>query len=68
MAKKQINRLKVVLVEKGLTNKWLSENMGIHISTVSNWCTNERQPKLETLLDIANILDVDVRLLLNSSK
>ncbi|MGK7392610.1 MAG: helix-turn-helix transcriptional regulator [Candidatus Cyclobacteriaceae bacterium M2_1C_046] len=64
MHKKPINRLKVVLVEKGHTNKWLSEKMGVHISTVSSWCTNVRQPKLEKLLDLAEILNVDIRELL----
>ena len=45
-----INRLKLVLVEKKRTNKWLSEQLGINPSTVSKWCTNSSQPDLETLI------------------
>jgi putative transcriptional regulator len=68
MAKKTINRLKVVLVEQGRTNKWLAEKLGKNTATVSRWCTNEMQPSLETLVGIAEILDVDIRELLNSTK
>lgn len=66
--KKQINRIKVVLAEKDRTNKWLSEKVGKNRTTVSRWCTNEMQPSLETLLEIAEALDVDVRELLVSTK
>lgn len=62
--KPDINRLKVVLVEKKRTNKWLAEQLGKDQATVSKWCTNTIQPTLETLLKIANILEVDVRELL----
>ena len=64
---KDINRIKVVLVEKKRTNKWLAEQLGKDPATVSNWCTNTSQPGLETLLQIANVLEVDVKELLNSS-
>ncbi len=63
-----INRLKVVLVEQKRTNKWLSEQMGKNISTISQWCTNERQPSLETFVEIAIVLDVEIKDLLNSTK
>ena len=62
-----VNRIKVVLVEKKKTSKWLSEQLGVTPSTVSKWCTNTSQPGLETLLQIANVLEVDVKELLNSS-
>ena len=62
--KPDINRLKVVLVEKKRTNKWLAEQLGKDQATVSKWCTNTIQPTLETLLKIANILEVDIRELL----
>ena len=62
---KDINRIKVVLVEKKRTNKWLAEQLGKDPATVSKWCTS--QPGLETLLQIANVLEVDVKELLNSS-
>ena len=59
-----INRLKIVLVEKKKTSKWLSEQLKITPSTVSKWCTNVCQPSLETLLQIANCLEVNVQDLL----
>lgn len=68
MAKKSINRLKVVLAEEGRTNKWLSEKLGKNTATVSRWCTNEMQPSLETLTEIAEVLGVDVRKLLVGTK
>ncbi|MDR0430243.1 MAG: helix-turn-helix transcriptional regulator [Tannerellaceae bacterium] len=64
---KQINRLKVVLVEQNKTGKWLAETLGKNEATVSRWCTNESQPSLETLVKIANVLNVDVKDLLVST-
>lgn len=63
-----INRIKVVLVEHKKTNKWLAEQLGKDPATVSKWCTNTAQPGLDTLLQIAKVLDVDVKELINSSK
>ena len=65
---KDINRIKVVLVEKKRTNKWLAEQLVKDPATVSKWCTNTSQPGLETLLQIAGVLDVDVKDLLHSTK
>lgn len=65
---KEINRLKVILVEQKRTGKWLAETLGKNEATISRWCTNETQPSLETLLDIAKVLDVDIRELINISK
>lgn len=65
--KVDINRLKVVLVEKKRTSKWLAEQLEKDTTTVSKWCTNTTQPGLETLLRIAELLEVDVKDLLNSS-
>lgn len=65
---KDINRIKVVLVEKKRTNKWLAEQLDKDPATVSKWCTNTSQPSLETLLRISQILEVDIRELLISSK
>lgn len=53
-----INRLKLLLVEKKKTSKWLSEQLGITPSTVSKWCTNTSQPDIETLVRISRLLDV----------
>ena len=65
---KDFNRLKVVLAEKKKTNKWLSEQLGKDPATVSKWCTNSAQPGLETLYQIAECLEVDVKDLLVSTK
>lgn len=56
-----VNRIKLVLVEKKKTSKWLSEQLGVTPSTVSKWCTNSSQPDLNTLLKIADYLEVDLR-------
>lgn len=55
-----INRLKVVLVEKKRTSKWLAEQIGKDPATVSKWCTNTTQPSLEMLIQIAKHLDVTI--------
>lgn len=62
---KNLNRLKVVLVEKKRTSKWLAEELGKNVATVSKWCTNTIQPDLPTLNRIAELLDVDPRELIN---
>lgn len=56
-----VNRLKIVLVEQKQTSKWLAEQLGVNPSTVSKWCTNTSQPPLETLIQIAQLLNVDVK-------
>ena len=55
-----VNRIKIVLFEKKRTSKWLSEQLGVNPSTVSKWCTNSSQPPLETLVNIAKVLEVDM--------
>jgi DNA-binding Xre family transcriptional regulator len=64
MENKDLNRLKVVLAEKKRTNKWLAEQLGKDPATVSKWCTNSAQPNLENLMEIAKVLEVDVKELL----
>ena len=56
-----VNRIKLVLVEKKRTSKWLSEQMGVNPSTVSKWCTNTSQPDITSLLKIADLLEVDIK-------
>ena len=56
-----INRIKVVLVEKKRTNKWLAEQLGVNPSTVSKWCTNSSRPDLNSLLKISDLLGVDIK-------
>ena len=63
-----INRLKVVLAEQKRTNKWLAEQLGKDPASVSKWCTNASQPSLETQVEIARSLNVDVKDLLWSTK
>lgn len=63
-----INRLKVVLAEQKRTNKWLAEELGKDPASVSKWCTNASQPSLETLVEIARSLNVDIRELLWPTK
>jgi putative transcriptional regulator len=62
------NRIKAVLAEKGLANLWLAESLGKNKATVSKWCTNETQPSMDTLFQIAETLNVDVRELLVPNK
>lgn len=57
---KKLNRIKVVLVEQGRSGTWLAKQVGRDRSTVSRWCTNDIQPPLEVLYQIADILDVNV--------
>lgn len=59
-----VNRLKLVLIEKKRTSKWLAEQLGVNPSTVSKWCTNASQPDIACLLKIADLLSVDLRELL----
>ena len=56
-----INRIKVALVEKKRTNKWLAEQLGVNPSTVSKWCTNSSQPDLNNLLRISDLLGLDIK-------
>lgn len=58
------NRIKVLLAEKQRTSKWLADEVGRSKATVSRWCSNQVQPPLEVLYQIANLLEVDVRELL----
>ena len=58
---KDINRLKVVLAEKKRTNKWLAEQLGKDPATISKWCSNTLQPNVETLVEIAKHLNVDIQ-------
>ena len=65
---KDLNRLKVVLVEQKKTGKWLAEQLGKDPSTVSKWCSNKMQPSLDTLVRISELLDIDVKDLIVSNK
>lgn len=56
-----INRIRVILAEKQLSNHWLAEKLGKTDMTVSRWCTNKTQPSLALLVEIANVLQVDAK-------
>lgn len=68
MEKAVYNRVKAVLAEKSKTNNWLADKLQMNRTTVSKWCRNEMQPRVETLFQVADALDVDVRELLVSTK
>ena len=57
---RKINRIKVMLAEKGKTNKWRAAQRGKDPATVSKWCTNASQPTLETMMLIAKMLEVGI--------
>lgn len=60
-----LNQLKLVLVKKKKTNKWLAEQLNVNQTTVSKWCTNTSQPDLATLKRISKLLDVNVSEIIN---
>ena len=60
-AKKNLNRIKVILAEKNLQNKWFAEKIGRDQATVSKWATNSTQPSLDMLIKIAKVLEVDIK-------
>ena len=66
--RKVTNRIKVVLAEKGKTNRWLAERIAKNETTISRWCSNKAQPSVAVFGLIAEALDVDVRVLLNTTK
>lgn len=63
-----LNRIKVVLVEKKRTSKWLAEQLGKSTCSVSKWCQNTVQPDLQTLDKISRLLDVNIKDLLVDNK
>lgn len=63
-----LNRLKAVLADQGRTSRWLADQIGKSENTVSRWCANKVQPSIQQLNEIASILDVDLRMLIVSTK
>lgn len=63
---RKLNRIKAALADAGQTNKWLADQLGKDPVTISKWCTNTTQPDLQTLSEIANLLEIDIRELLTS--
>lgn len=60
MENRDLNRLKVLLAEKKRTNRWLAEQLGKDQTTISKWCTNSSQPDLASLIQIAQLLEVEL--------
>ena len=56
----KINKIKVMLVDNGKTNRWIATQLGKDPATVSKWCTNSAQPTLETMMQIAKLLNVEM--------
>jgi transcriptional regulator with XRE-family HTH domain len=65
---KEMNRIKEVLEEKGIKQKWLADKLGKSYNMVNSYVQNRKQPRLEVLYDIAEILDVEVKELLTERK
>lgn len=63
-----MNRIKEVLEQKGIKQTWLAEKLGKSYNMVNAYVQNRQQPRLETLMEIANILDIDVKELIISNK
>ena len=63
-----LNRIKVVLVERGKTGRWLADELGKTPVTISKWRSNSIQPDLQTLDKIAKLLEVNVKELLNDTE
>ncbi|MFV0398938.1 MAG: helix-turn-helix transcriptional regulator [Bacteroidales bacterium] len=57
----KLNRIKVVLVEKGMSQTLLAEKIDKSFSTVNSYCCNRLQPSLDTLQRISEILGVDMK-------
>ncbi len=63
-----MNRIKIVLKEKGIKQIWLADKLGKSYNMVNGYVQNRQQPRLEVLSEIANVLNVDVRELITSTK
>ena len=64
----KMNRIKDVLEEKGIKQKWLAEKLGKSFNSVNSYVQNRQQPRLEVLNEIAEILDIDIKDLIVSNK
>ena len=67
MANNNLNRIRVILAEKELSNHWLAEQLGKADMTVSRWCTNKAQPSIAQLVEIARVLQVDAKDLIETT-
>ena len=63
-----MNRIKEALQERGIKQTWLAEKLGKSYNMVNSYAQNRQQPRLEVLMAIADILDIDVKELIVSNK
>jgi len=68
MRKRRMNKIKEVLKEKGKTQQWLADQIGVSRQIVGRYCSNINQPLIETLFDIAEALEVTPAELLGSGE
>lgn len=68
MCKEYINRIKIALAEQNKTNRWLAEKTGKSDITISRWVQNKTQPSLEQLVEIAKVLEISPKDLINDLK
>jgi len=68
MEEQSLNRIRVALAEKNKSSKWLAEQIGVSVITMSRWVNNRMQPSLDQLVKMANALDIDVTELINRTK
>lgn len=54
------NKIKQVLEKKGIKQTWLADKMGKSLNMVNSYVQNRCQPTLETLYNIANLLEVEI--------
>lgn len=60
-AKVYPNRIRVILAERNLTNRWLADQMGVTEITISRWTTNKVQPSMSQFIKMSKLFDVDLK-------
>ena len=63
-----MNLIKKVLEDQGRTQRWLADKLGKSYNIVNSYVQNRQQPRLEIFMEIANLLDIDVKELIISNK
>ena len=68
MEEQSLNRIRVALAEKNKSNKWLAEQIGVSVITMSRWVNNRMQPSSDQLVKMPKALHIDVTELINRTK
>ena len=58
---KKVLKIKQILENRGLKQKWLADKIGVTEVTISNWVNNRTYPSIETLLTISTVLNIEVK-------